>query len=143
VVVGNKVTSYNGVTTASNGTAATEAVTQQTGKTSVISGAALYTPGATGRFIVSWTAKITTAATTSSTLGGTGGFSVTYTDPNDSTTPTSYSPCANSGGNNTATACGGSFMIYASAAAITYSFGYTSSPASTMTYEIYVAIQQI
>jgi hypothetical protein len=109
-----------------------------------------------GMYRVSWSAVVTQAASTSSTLGGaTTGFQVTYTD-NDTgaavTTPLAAAPAA---GTNTAYSqtnsqnvvgaqASGVVIVNAKASTnIQYNFGYTSVGATVMQYALHVRIEPI
>jgi hypothetical protein len=104
-----------------------------------------------GMWRIAWNAKVTTAATTSSTLGGTTGFQVVYTDLDDNvvvTTPIWYG-----GGNNgaaptsaslntTQTQLSGVISVNAKLAIpIQYLFGYTSSGATAMVYSLHINME--
>jgi hypothetical protein len=104
---------------------------------------ALFTPTASGLYRISFYAKVTRAATSSSTLGGATGFSVTFTDATDSTASviatTSNVGSAVNAGNLLTSAASGSLIINAlTGVAVTFSYGYTSSGATTMQYEMQV-----
>jgi hypothetical protein len=137
-----KVTEYGGTATTSNGVSATVAATSHTSQTAAITGDALFTPTATGRYTVHYSAKVTTADPVSSTLGGSNGFQVVYTDPSDSSTPTAIGGTCGNTANSTTSACGGAVSIYAAAAAVTVNFGYTSHTSGDMAYQIYVWVTQ-
>jgi lysophospholipase L1-like esterase len=123
-----------------------------TAQSAALSGQSLGTPGTTGFFKVEFTAKVTQAATSSSILGGTTGFSLSYTDGNDSTTQTPKCGAFDQTGsaitissgntaNSTSAMYSGSCVIYASSsAAITYSFGYSSTGATSMQYALNVRV---
>jgi hypothetical protein len=156
VSVGTTITSYNGIATVSNGIAPTIAKVDAVTQSAAISGAALYTVPASGagQYEISWSAVVTQAATTSSTLGGLNtGFQVTYTD-NDtsasSTTPLAAAPAAatntaysQTNANNTVgTQASGTVVVNAKASSsITYSFGYASSGGTVMQYAIHVKVR--
>lgn len=146
----NTINSYSGIGVFANGVPTENAgQVDLTAQTAAITAHALYTPiistTATGLYRVCWTADITTADTTSSTLGGSAGFTVTYTSPTDSVSKTSPSGVSGSTstGNTTATAVGGCVMIKDKLnSAITFSFGYTAGTGN-MAYEIHVAIEAL
>jgi trimeric autotransporter adhesin len=98
-----------------------------------------------GRYRVSWSADITTAATTSSVLGGTNGFQVTYTSPTDSVAKTTVSGnSVTSAANTTATATGGSITIYAkTGTAISFTFDYTSVGVTAMVFELHTLLESL
>ena len=109
-----------------------------TAQTAAINTTTLYTtPGAAGMYIISYYAKVTTAATTS-TLGA---LTIGYTDV-DSTTPTFVS--ATNTGNTTTSTIQGTIAIYAKASTnITYAMAYTSSPATTMAYNLHIKVTAV
>lgn len=116
-----------------------------TAQTAAITATLLYAVPASGigLYRVTWGASITRAATTSSTLGGTTGLQIQYTDSTDSvvktTNPTSPPISA---GNTTATSVGGSFLIKAKASTnINYLMGYTTLGTTTMQYDLSIAIE--
>ena len=95
---------------------------------------------ATAIYRLCFSADITTAAGTSSTLGGANGFQVIYTSPTDSVQKTTVPNAAwSSAANTTATAVGGCQEVYAKAATpLQFSFGYASNAANVMTYEFHI-----
>jgi hypothetical protein len=107
---------------------------------SAISGQQLYRVplGLGGFYRISWRAKVTRAATSSSTLGGTSGFQITYTDVTDAVSLTPLAvPNADGTGNTTATQLSGAVVVNAEQGTnITFSFDYTSSGATGMEYQI-------
>ena len=86
LVSGNKIATYNSIATVDNGVPSeiATAARDQTGLTAALAATTICTPAATGRFRVSVYAKVTTPASVSSVLGGTTGFTLTYTDGTDS-----------------------------------------------------------
>jgi hypothetical protein len=96
-----------------------------------------------GMYRVAYCAAITQAATTSCTLGGANGFQVIYTDINDSVVKTSNptTPVISSV-NATGTTISGDVYAYAKLGTnIQYSFGYTSSGATAMQYDLNVYVE--
>ena len=96
----------------------------------------LYTPDSDGLFTITYYAKVTTAATTSSTLGA---FSVISTDTDSNVVTTA----GQSSQQNSLTSgfISGSITVYAKAStAIQYSLGYASSGATAMQYELHVVV---
>jgi len=95
-----KVSNYNGIATVSDGVPAEYATVDLTAQAAAITATTLYAVPAAGAgmYRVSWVAKVTTPATASSTLGGTNGFQLLYTDQNDSVVVTT--PAWWGGGNN-------------------------------------------
>jgi len=127
----------------------------QTAQVAAITGAAVFTPGQTGNYLISYYAKVTTAATTSSALGaGTNsGFIVNYTDGTDSVAQSVTLPmfsqtgatvvqATGNVGNTTTSLVYGTALVFAKAgAAMTYSFGYTSLGGTPMAYAIHTRVQ--
>jgi hypothetical protein len=96
-----------------------------------------------GMYRIAYCAAITQAATTSCTLGGANGFQVIYTDINDSVVKTSNptTPVISSV-NATGTTISGDVYAYAKLGTnIQYSFGYTSSGATAMQYDLNVYVE--
>lgn len=120
-----------------------------------VSGAALFTAPISGYYRITYTGTLSTAATTSSILGGTTGFSVTFLDAHDfvtrspkfpevDQTGTSLSPATGNTINTTAGTISGSMGIYANSGnAITYSLGYTSVGATAMQYGLSVRVESM
>jgi hypothetical protein len=110
-----------------------------TAQSAALSGQALFTPSASGLYRVSFVAKVTTPATSSSTLGGTAGFVVSYTDATDSTASVTLqvnaAPAVNSG-NALTSAATGSVLINAAASPVSFSYDYLSSGVTAMEYQI-------
>lgn len=100
----------------------------------------------TGMYRISWSATITTAATTgaaTSVLGGTNGFQIGFTSPTDSVAKTVVpGNSTTSAANTTGTAVAGSYAVYAkTGTAITYAFDYASNTAGEMKYELHVRLE--
>jgi hypothetical protein len=96
----------------------------------------LYTPASDGLFTIDYYAKVTTAATTSSTLGV---FSIISTDT-DSNVITSVGQSTQQNSLTTGF-ISGSITVYAKAATpIQYSLAYASSGATAMQYELRVVV---
>jgi hypothetical protein len=147
-------TAYNnGTTLVDNGVPAEVAHINLTGQGAAIpTGTSLYATrnasyGA-GQYRIAWDAKVTTAATTSSTLGGTAGMQITYTDADDGVT-VSNTPCGvyNSTAaalNTTQAQISGACMVNAKQNTnIQYGFGYTSSGTTLMQYSLHVKVEQL
>lgn len=151
ISIGTKVTSYGGVATVSNGVPAIYFKVDASTQSAAISGAALFTATLVGQYEISWSAVVTQAATTSSTLGGSLGFQVSYTD-NDTnasvTTPQAGAPSAGvnqaysqtNQGNTVGTQVSGVVIINAKAGAVTYSFDYTSVGGTVMQFAIHAKV---
>lgn len=94
-----------------------------------------------GLYRVNYSATITQAATASSSLGGSNGFQVSYTNVNDSVVKTSPVGTT-SAANTTGTMISGSVMVYAKAGTnIQYTFDYTSSGATVMQYDLNIYVE--
>jgi hypothetical protein len=96
-----------------------------------------------------WNAKVTTAAGTSSTLGP---LTVIYTDPDGvvqtitaAAQVTSGSAGTTATGNtNTSVLLGQSLLLNCKASTnIQYSFGYASSPANAMNYNLHLRLEPL
>jgi hypothetical protein len=108
-----------------------------------------------GAYRVSWYAVATTAATTSSTLGGTKGFQLHYTDVDTNaaaTTPQAGAPSAGvnqaysqtNQGNTVGTNAEGVIFINAkTGTALTFDFDYTSVGGTALQYAIHVRVEYI
>lgn len=123
-----------------NGVAATISTSIKTAQTAAQSAVSLVTSTpAVGMWRISFVANITTAGTTS-TLGGTTGFQITFTNGNGDAVSKTSNPTTPtiSAANTTGTSISGDLYCYAaSASAITYSFGYTST-GTAMAYDLAV-----
>jgi len=99
---------------------------------------------------------VTQASSGTSTLGGTPGFQLTYTDPDAGTITTPQGAPAN--GSNTAysqtnqnnnsapggTQAGGVLVVNVSGTSnIQYSFGYASSPNPSMQYALHITVEAL
>ena len=152
------ITTYGGVVTAANGVGSIlvkyDAATQSAAL-SVVS--LIASTPFVGQYRISWSAVITTAATTgagTSTLGGATGFQVTYTDVDTTapaTTPAAGVPAptntaySQTNQNNTVgTQVSGVVVVNATlSSAITFSFGYTSDTAAQMVYAIHIKVEYL
>ena len=143
------ITKYNNVATIGNGVPSLVAVSNLTGQTAAIGATTIYAVPSTGAglYRVSFLATITTAATTSSTLGGTTGAQVRFTDPNDSVVKTTTAINANaqiSQANTTATAVSIVLLAYCKASTnLQYLYGYTSSGATPMAYDLNIIVEYL
>lgn len=104
--------------------------------------------GYTGTVRVSFVAKVTRAATTSSTLGGANGFRLSYTDQADSVAVTTGNISNDSGatlaGNTTQIMYSGSFICRPKASTnLQYTFDYTSVGATAMQYSLHITAEPI
>lgn len=135
-----KLAKYNNVATVSNGIPSIVASVMLAGQTTNIVSGALYTPPADGVYRVTVEGIVTTAAATSSSLGG---FSVNYTDATMNTSITPTVVIANSG-NTVGTRMTQTTIFYAKGGvAIVYNMGYASSPANTMTYALRIRLEAL
>jgi hypothetical protein len=105
----------------------------------------LFSVVTSGQFLITWSADITTAATTSSSLGGTNGFQIVFVSPTDNVTKTTIpGNSIVSYANTTGTAIGGAFSVYAKTGTnILYEFDYLSSGATAMVYELHIRCQAL
>lgn len=142
-----KVASVLGVATQGNTGVPTVVIDSvRTGQSAAISASTIYAVPASGagRYRISWSATITTAATTSSTLGGSGGFQVVYTDNTDNVVKTTVTGnSVTSTANTTGTAISGVLIANCKASTnLQYQFGYTSSGATAMVYDLTVLVEK-
>ena len=137
------VTTYGGNATTKGGVASTLNTSIKTAQSAALSASALVasTPSA-GMWRISFVASITTAATAAGVLGGTTGFTVTYTNGNgDSVSKTTAlsTPLGIGASNSTGDSASGDLYCYASSgSAITFSYGYTAGTGTPMQYDIAV-----
>lgn len=113
----------------------------------------LYLPPFSGRYEVCAYLKVTTAATTSSILGGTTGVVIVFTDATDSVAQSVTIPMASQAGNtitigtgntgNTTTTVsqGCSFLWMKTGVQSTYAIGYTSVGGTAMQYEAHLSVK--
>lgn len=151
-------TSFDGATLVSKGLPSIVAQANLTGQSAAIAATTIYTTpgfsaGGPGQYRITWSAKVTTAATTSSTLGGTTGLQITFTDNDDSVVV--VTPAWWGGGNNgsaptsaslntTQAWVGGEFTVNSGPiAAIKYAFGYASSGATAMQYNLHLRLEAL
>jgi hypothetical protein len=123
-----------------------------TAQTAAKSSTLLYAVPANGQghYQICFDAKVTTAATTSTTLGGANNFQLIYTDADDSVSVTTPAgPVFDSTAtalavNSTQNQESGCLTINAKASTnINYSFGYTSSGATAMAYSLHVRVSEM
>lgn len=126
------------------------AVVSLTGQAAAIATTALYTPSVVSRFRISWCAKVTTPATTTSSLGP---LTIYITDQ-DYTSLTIPMPHfsglsgglkgggASSGGNGLNTTMLGLPAMVTAVGSIFYSFGYASAGATAMQYELSIIVEE-
>ena len=141
------VDTYNSIATVRNGLQVSYAKVDLTAQTAAIAATTAYAVPASGvgMYRVCWVATVTTAATTSSILGGTNGFQVTYTDADDSVVKTSVAANSiTSVANTTGTSISGALVVYAKASTnIQYTFDYTSVGATPMGYNLHITVSKI
>ena len=150
VCLTKQIAYYNNFATAGNGQSAIRAVHDTTTNAAAKTATTLYAvPAANGgSYRISFVAKVTRAATTSSVLGGTGAFQAIYTDADDSVVVTTGTITnvsgANLAGNTTQTVYSGTVTVNAKESTnIQFTFGYTSVGATTMQYNLHVRCEQI
>jgi methionine-rich copper-binding protein CopC len=144
---GDKITTYNAIATVGDGVGYEVALSDLTAQGAAIGATTIYAVPASGAgmYRVSWVATVTRAATTSCVLGGSTGFTLKYTDADDSvvktenpTTPTI------SAINATGTSISGVEMAYCKASTnLQYLFGYTSVGATTMQYNLHIRVEKL
>lgn len=144
-------TKYGNINTVANGLASEYAAVDLVGQTAAITTTTLYAVPSTGatEFRVSWNAKVTTAAGTSSTLGA---LTIVYTDP-DGVVQTITAPASiaagtiatSSTGNTTATVLLGlPLMLNCKALTnITYAMAYASNAANAMNYNLHIRLEAL
>ncbi len=139
------IIAYKGINTVSNGVPSELAVSDLTAQSAAITATTIYAATATGMFRVSWSADITTAATTSSVLGGTNGFQVLYTSPTDSVVKTTVAGASiTSAANTTGTATTGSIIVYAKTGTnIQFTYDYASVGGTVMVYELHIKVEAL
>ena len=153
-VAGNFV-KYNNIATVSNGIPSELATVDLTAQSAAKSATTIYTPTASGMFRISIALQVTTAATTSSVLGGATGVTITYTEPNGSVAQSIKPlltdqagavvvPATGNIGNATTTQSQGSAIIYAkTGVAIQYAIGYTSVGLTTMKFAAHLKVEAL
>lgn len=138
---------YNNIATAGLGLAAISAVVDLLAQNAAIATATLYNVTATGQYRLSWNAKVTTAAGTSSTLGP---LTIVYTDP-DGVVQTITAAAqisagtiaTSSNGNTTTTVLIGMPLTLNVKAntVITYAMAYASNAANAMQYNLHIRLE--
>lgn len=133
------------------GTVAKSASVDLTAQSAAITTTTLLAVGSSGagQYLLCWNAKVTTAATTSSTLGA---LTITYTDP-DATVQTITAPATipagtiattNAGNTTTSSLIGMPLTINAANSTnIQYAFAYASSGATAMQYNIHLRLEAL
>lgn len=140
-------TKYNNIATIGQGVAPLYAKVDLTAQAAAITATTVYAVPSTGAglYRVSWSAVVTQAATSSSTLGGAGGFQLTFTDNDTGTAITPLSePNATATGNGIGTQISGVVVVNAKASTnLQYVFGYTSSGATVMQYALHIKVEYL
>lgn len=143
------VTTYNGVALVSGGVPSEVATVDLTAQTAAVTTTTLYAVPVAGQFRLSWNAKVTTAAGTSSTLGA---LTIVYTDPDGIVvTLTSAAMIAagtvatTSAGNTTGTVLVGipQTLNCKAATNITYAMAYASNAANAMNYNLHLKLEAL
>lgn len=144
------VSNYNGIALTGDGLPYEVATVDATAQTAAITTTTLYAVPASGagQYLLSWDAKITTAAGTSSTLGA---LTIVYTDP-DGVTVTLTSAAVISAGTVATTSAANTTgtvligipqLINAKASTnITYAFAYASNAANAMNYNLHIKLRK-
>ncbi len=147
---------YNSISTVSNGIPSELATVDLTAQSAAITATTIYTPAASGMFRISVILHVTTAATTSSILGGTTGVVLNYTEPDGSVAQTAFTVAmddqtgavvvtANGNITNTTQATSqGTAIIYAkTGVAIQYAIGYTSVGLTAMVFSAHLKLEAL
>lgn len=100
----------------------------------------LYTVPIDGLYAISYAAKQTQLDTVSASLGGTNGFRVTYTDADDSTTPTTHAGPVDTTNSLTAQVNGVIIVNAKAGSNIKFSFDYTSGSGGPSSFEMEYAL---
>lgn len=114
-------------------------------QSAAISGGAVFTVPISrgGLYGIEFSARVTRAASSSSSLGGSTGFTVHYTDLDDSTAMTVVDPKTNSANNTSAAVSGGVVIKVLDNTNVSFDFGYTSSGTTVMLYELILSYHEI
>lgn len=144
-----KLSTYNSIATVANGVPSELAQVNSIGLTAAIATTMLYAVLASGagQYRLSWNAKVTTAATTSSTLGA---LTITYTDP-DGVVQTITCAAQNAAGvietsdagNTTTTVLLGHPLLLnvKNSTNIQYAMAYASVGATAMQYNLHIVLE--
>lgn len=146
-----KVARYNAIATTGNGVPSEYATVDLTGQTAAIATTTLYAVPSTGagQYRVSWNAKVTTAAGSSSTLGA---LTITYTDPDGVAQTITAGAQTSAGaiattstGNSTTTVLLGLPMLLNCKAStnIQYAMAYASNAANAMAYNLHIKVEAL
>lgn len=143
------VTKYNNIATVSNGVPSEYVTVDLATQGAAIAATTLYAVPSTGAgmYRISWMATVTRASSGTSTLGGSAGFQIVYTDNDDSvvkTTPGVLISGANlNNTNSTATGTvSGCIIINAKASTnVQYKMDYLTFGATTMQYNLHIKLE--
>jgi hypothetical protein len=138
-----KLSKYLGTNTTAGGLSAIYGVSHLTLQGAAIAATTIYAVPSTGvgSYRVCYSTSVTRAGSVSSTLGGTNGFQVIYTDSSDSTVKTTI-PGPTTSANTTGTAMGNCVQVYAKASTnIQYSMGYTDGGGTSMQYDLHITVE--
>lgn len=147
-----KIGQYNGVNTVDGGIPAEYAKADLTAQTAAKTATTIFTPDSTAMYRVSVYLQVTTAATTSSILGGATGVVITYKDGDGNVSQsntmalstTAGATATTSAGNTTTTNLTGSIVVYAIFnQPIQYAIGYTSVGGTAMQYAAHLKVEKL
>lgn len=141
-----QVSEYNNIATVQNGMPSLVAEVNLTAQTAAIAATTVYTADENGMYRITFSAKVTKAATSSSILGP---FQYKFTESDDNIVVTA--PPGNTNNinqtntNSTSTAyISGTYIAHAkSGTAIQYIMGYTTSGATAMQYNLHVIVEKL
>jgi hypothetical protein len=143
-----KVSQYEAIATVSKGVAPIYAQVNLTAQSAAIGATTIYAVPAAGagQYRINFVAKVTRAGSVSSTLGGTNGFRIIYTDQDDSVVTTTGNITNLSGstlaGNTTQIVYSGFFFANCKASTnLQYSFDYLSAGATTMQFNLHIRVE--
>jgi len=148
-----KVTNYQAIATAGDGLPSIVAVADYTAQSAAISGVNLFTAPKSGLYRINVYEKVTQAASSSSTLGGSTGTTFTYTDATDMVIvtvtagmfkTTGVIGSTNSSNSTTLGVLSGSVVMnVANATGVTLGVDYTSSGVTPMQYEAHFVVEAL
>lgn len=141
-----QVSEYNNIATVQNGMPSIVESDSWTAQSASMGYTTVYTADEDGFYRISYTAKVTTAATSSSILGP---FTYRFTEVDDAVVTTAPSGNTNNinqtAANSTSTGyISGTYIVHAkSGTNIQYAIGYTSSGATAMQYNLHVIVEKL
>jgi hypothetical protein len=151
----SEFTRYNNIALVNNGVPS-EVFAVNSSNSAAITATTLYTPTATGFYRITAGLQLTTAATTSSILGGTTGIIIAYTDGTSSVAQSVTCYAVNQSaaiitigtgntGNSTTSQynCIPMYIYAKTGVAITYAIGYTSVGATAMVYQAHLLAESM